>query len=379
MYNLIKHLSVHNDVYLLSFMESHRERMYLPSMDKLCRKVYLVLREEQSRNAKEDLPRSVSRFYTTEMVEKLKRVIEEINPDVIDINFLIMTRYAEHIRGVPVVYTEHDISTINFETSFHDRDLPEYQRYIQWLKLLDFERKMLPKFDGVVAVSASDQKILRGFNDQIETALIPTGVDLDYFQPSIEDYGGENNTMVYIGNYRHYPNYAAMRYFVNKIFPAILSRNPQAKIYIVGPGLNADFAGPVREGVIITGEVADVRNYLKTAAVFVAPIRLGGGIKGKILEAMASGVPVVATEEASRGIACQPGEDIEVAINSDDFADKTTKLLSNRDVRARLGRRARLLMEKQYGWDNIAGQLDAYYDVLCNRYAAVREQGNGKE
>lgn len=365
LYNLIKQLSARNDVYLLSFVDSLRTRMYLPPMEQFCKKIFLVKRDELPGIGGDDLPRCVSGFYTADMVEKLLKVLAEVKPDVIDINFLIMTRYADHVHGIPVVFTEHDISNINFEKSIHDRDLPENERYKEWVKLVQYERTILPKFAGVVVVSESDRSMVREFNDQLRPVLIPTGVDLNYFQSSTDTIARTENTLLYVGNYRHYPNFAAMRYFVKRIFPLIVSERPETRLYIVGPGMPSDSEISSNERVVITGEVEDVRKYLRAASVFVAPIRLGGGIKGKILEAMASGVPVVATEEAGQGINCHPGEEIVIASDAADFAAKTVKLLDDVGARRLLAHNARRLVEEHYDWMKIAGQLDSYLDSLC--------------
>ncbi|MHB9156033.1 MAG: glycosyltransferase family 4 protein, partial [Endomicrobiales bacterium] len=157
----------------------------------------------------------------------------------------------------------------------------------------------------------------------------------------------------------------AFCYFVKEIFPLISRKVPEVKFIAVGSGLARDMLSYAGARVAVTGDVEDVRKYLDQATVFVAPVRLGGGIKGKVLEAMASGIPVVATLEASRGIRCKDGENILVAGDAADFAGKTAALLGNAEQRGRLAAAARSLVEEEYDWVKITLKLDAFYGSLC--------------
>jgi len=359
-FNLIKHLSAKNDIYLLSYIEPGKSFSDINEMGKMCKKVYAVERDESKMILGADIPRSISFCYTPEMVEMLGRVITEVNPDIVQIEFLVMTRYLHHLKGLPAIYTEHDISNINFEQSFHDRDLPEHLRFIEWHRLVKYEKKILGMFDAIIVLTERDQKILKEFSPASKSTLIPTGVDTGYYSFRSEDIGDDN--LVFVGNYRHYPNYDAFKYFVCEIFPEIVKKRENSKFFAVGSGVIGDMKKFASENVIITGEIEDIRPFLKKAAVFVAPVRLGGGIKGKILEAMASGVPVVATKEAGSGIKCLNGRDILISNNNEEFINNTIDLLGNGQKRKNISRNARSLVEKNYDWKNIADELDLFYD-----------------
>jgi glycosyltransferase involved in cell wall biosynthesis len=328
-------------------------------MEKLCRKVYTVERDESKRITGKDIPRSISFCYTREMVDKLGSVLEEIKPDVAHIEFLNMTRYAFHIPDIPLIYTEHDISNIDFEQSFHDRDLPEHLRYIEWHRLVKYEKQVLGKFKAAIVLTERDKRILKEFSPETESVLIPTGVDTDYYRPKE---GAAGRDIVFVGHYRHYPNYDAFKYFVEKLFPEILKKRPGIKFYAVGSGVVPDMEKYASDNVVITGTVEDVREYMDKAAVFVAPVRLGGGIKGKVLEAMSSGVPVVATTEAGSGIKCTHRRDILISATDREFIDNTLELLGNGRLHGELAAGGRELVTKNYDWKNIAEKLDSFYD-----------------
>lgn len=370
MYNLISHLARTNDVYLLSYIDHPHMSEFVPAMEQVCRKVYTVLREENKRIVNDTLPRSVSFFYTPEMINALERAVAEVRPHVVQIDFLIMTQYVNHLSGIPVVYTEHDISNVNFEQSFHDRDLPEAHRFVEWNKLVKFEKQILPRFKSVIVLTERDRRLLGEFLPGLTSVLIPTGVDIEHYLPDpsrlIE---GVGTRIAYVGHYRHFPNLDAALYFLKDIFPLIRAEIPGAVFYAIGSGVTPqlqELAGP---SVVVTGEVADVQPHLAAADVFVAPVRLGGGIKGKILEAMASGIPVVATEETAQGVDCVPGEDFLVASDAHDFAEKTLSLMKDAALRRKLSVSARRRVEELYDWKKIVSRMDAYYDSLLDNSA----------
>jgi sugar transferase (PEP-CTERM/EpsH1 system associated) len=363
-YNLLKHLSRDNDLYLLSYIDSYRARAYITDMERFCKKVYVVLRDENKRITGDNLARSVSFFYTPEMIRELENVVREVKPDIVQIDFLIMSQYVNHVGDIPVVYTEHDISNINFEQSFHDRDLPEKMRFIEWNKLLKYERDILPRFRAVIVLTERDRDILREFAPGVTSVLAPTGVDLEYFVPAEAGATPDELNLLFVGHYKHYPNLDAVQYFVKEIFPQIVREIPGATFNIVGSGVTRELLELGGGQVRVVGEVDDVRPFYQKAAVFVAPVRLGGGIKGKILEAMASGIPVVATEEAGKGIRGSDGVHLRVARNENDFAAKVIELLKDRALRTALGGRGRKLVEEQYDWKKIAAGLDVFFETL---------------
>lgn len=360
-YNLIKHLSKNNDIYLLSFIDKKDSLEYLGFLKKYCKAVHYVLRNENNRIISDEIPRSVSFFYTPEMVSMLEGLLEVIKPDIVQIDFLVMTGYIRHIKKIPVVYVEHDMSIIDFNQSFHDRDLKEEERFKEWAGLLKYEKEMLRKFDAVITLSERDRRILSKIISPDKLYLAPTGVDIDYYKPSKDIDNKRKNNILFVGHYRHYPNYDAVEYFIKSIFPLIIQELPNTVFYAVGSGASKEMFEEARDNIKITGEVEDIREYMNIASVFVAPVRLGGGIKGKILEAMASGVPVVATEEAASGIKSKNGENIIVAKNEIDFASKVIKLLKNDKLRDKIANSARKTAEYYYDWNKISGDLNDFY------------------
>ncbi len=360
LYNLIKHLSKDNEVYLLAYIEPEASSDSIRTAKEVCKDVFPVVRHEDKRIEREDIPRCVSFFYTQAMIDELNRVLNLVKPDLVQLDFLIMTEYVKHIKNIPVFYTEHDLGTLDFNQSYHDRDLPDNVRYVEWRKLVEYERNIINKFKSVIVLTDRDKNIMNKFNPDAKTVVIQTGVDIDFF--NIGKKSGNEKNLVFVGHYKHYPNADAIVYFVRFIFDKIIKRIPDIKLYVVGSGLTEDVRRLEKENIIITGEVEDIRQYLKCPNIFIAPVRLGGGIKGKVLEAMASGVPVVATQEAAEGIQCEHYYDILVADTASKFADMVIELCLNDKLYNKISENARINAVNQYDWKVIAKKLNAFYE-----------------
>lgn len=360
LYNLIKHLSKDNEVYLLAYIEPGASPDSIRTAKEVCKDVFPVVRHEDKRIEREDIPRCVSFFYTQAMIDELERVLGLVKPDLVQLDFLIMTEYVKHIKNIPVFYTEHDLGTLDFNQSYHDRDLPDNLRYAEWRKLVEYEKNIINKFKSVIVLTDRDKNIMKKFNSDAKTVVIQTGVDIDFF--NIGKNSGNEKNLVFVGHYKHYPNADAIVYFVRFIFDKIVKRIPDIKLYVVGSGLTEDVRRLEKENIIITGEVEDIRQYLKCPNIFIAPIRLGGGIKGKVLEAMASGVPAVATQDAADGIKCKNYYDILIGNTTDEFADRVIELCLNDKLYNKISENARINTVNQYDWKVIAKKLTAFYE-----------------
>lgn len=365
LYNLIKHLSEKNEVYLLAYIEPTADKSCVDLAKEFCTGVFPVLREEDKRIIREDLPRSVSFFYTQAMIDELAKVLDMVKPDIVQLDFLIMTEYVKHIKNVPVFYTEHDMGLLDFNQSFHDRDLDDSERFFEWKKLVQYEKKILDFFNSVIVLTERDKKLIENLNDNIKATIIPTGVDTDFYKPN--DYTDSEKNLVFVGHYKHFPNADAIVYFVKNIYPKVVQKVPNIKLYIVGSGVTKAVEDLKNNNIIITGEVEDIRQYLKKPNIFVAPVRLGGGIKGKVLEAMAMGVPVVATKEAISGIDYSIGNFALISDDIDVFADNVVKLYNNETMYKALSDNSRKIVEANYDWKKIVEKLNNFYSQKINK------------
>ena len=206
--------------------------------------------------------------------------------------------------------------------------------------------------------------------------VIPNGVDLDRFGP-LPSVSPEPDLLVFVGAMSFAPNVVAMQFFCREVLPRVRAVRPDAKLLIVGRDPGPAVRSLHAPGQVeVVGEVRDVRPYLARAAVFVAPILSGSGIKNKVLEAFAAGRAVAATPLAVEGLPVTDGVEARVATGAEALADAVTELLSDPVDTARIGANARRLVERRYTWDACAAEYERLYGELADigrREAAASE------
>jgi glycosyltransferase involved in cell wall biosynthesis len=236
-----------------------------------------------------------------------------------------------------------------------------------WRKLRREELGTYRHADGVYLCSAADQRRLLDEAPGLPTAVVPNAADVEHYQPRPTDPPPDGRTVVYFGLLSTVPNIDAVLHFVQDIWPRIAAAHPAARLKIIGgrppPSLLA-LAGP---GIELTGFVPDLRPHLASAAAVVVPLRLGGGTRLKIVEAMAMGKAIVSTTLGAEGIEAIQGRDILLEDEPPAFADAVNRLLAKPDLAARIGRSARRLTVERYGWSEAARTLERFYRQILER------------
>lgn len=283
-----------------------------------------------------------------------------VNYDVFWIHFMETFAYLQ-IKGFrnqekPLVVLDQHNADERFWATYTRSGLP-WVRLFAWQniwKLRRFQRQVLRMVDVVMSVSEEDAAFTRTRlpNPSTQVWVVPNGVDTEYFQPqSIEE---RQNRIIFCGAMDIFMNIDAVVWFAKNVFPKVREAIPDAEFWIVGrdptPDVRALGAIP---GVYVTGRVEDVRPYYAKAKVAVAPFRYGGGTKLKVLEAMALGVPVVATPIGSQGLGVEPGRHLFVADNSEVFSQQVIMLLEDEVLRRQIALNARRLVEQKYSWESI--------------------------
>jgi glycosyltransferase involved in cell wall biosynthesis len=232
---------------------------------------------------------------------------------------------------------------------------------VNWRKLQREELRTYRDADGVYLCSVADEQRLLDEVPGAHTTVVPNAADVEYFQPRATDPVPDGHTILYFGLLSTVPNVDAVIYFAEKIWPRIAGAHPEARLKIVGgrapPPVSA-LAGPRIE---LTGFVSDLRPHLASAAAVAVPLRLGGGTRLKIVEAMAMGKAIVSTTLGAEGIEVVPGRDILLEDQPVAFAEAVSRLLAEPALAARIGKSARQLAVEQYSWTGAAKALEGFY------------------
>jgi glycosyltransferase involved in cell wall biosynthesis len=241
----------------------------------------------------------------------------------------------------------------------------------EWKKMLAFEREVCGRFHHVSAVSEDDREKFAELYDCKSVGVIPNGIDVNYYDFSLPKPSGK--TLVFSASFDAFVNQDAVRYFMASIFPGIAERIPDIRVIFLGKDPPPSLRKYESERVSFTGLVEDVRPHLSRSSVCVVPIRVAGGSRIKILEAMAAGLPVVSTSEGAEGLDVSHGEHILIAQNAAEFTKLVLRCMSNRELVEQLCARARRLVEKCYDWESIAPLLENAWEETVRRFS----QGEG--
>lgn len=287
------------------------------------------------------LPYAVGRFASKVVQAEIQRLFDERRFDVAICDFLdAAVNFPAHL-ATPSILFQHNVETEIWRRHAATAANPLKKRMyaVEFRKMLRYEQQMVRKFDHVIAVSEHDRGLMETWVEGSRITVVPTGVDLEQYKPNLE--GQANSSLVvFVGAMDWEPNVDAMEYFCREVWPAVLNKVPAAKMRIVGrnPGDRVRaLAGPSIE---ITGRVLSVVDHLHQAAAVVVPLRIGGGTRLKIYEAMAAGKAVVSTSIGAEGLDVRHGKDIVLADSAESFSSAVAGLLQDQGLREKYGRAA---------------------------------------
>jgi sugar transferase (PEP-CTERM/EpsH1 system associated) len=241
-----------------------------------------------------------------------------------------------------------------------------------WKKVQSEERLAWAGLDGCALTSARDQGMLLADAPATRTAVVPNGVDLGHFSPREWPEPRDPQMILFFGAIDYHPNTDALLFFAKEILPLLRAQVPGVKLCIVGRRPPPAITAMQSAHIEVTGAVGDLRPYLERASVVIAPLRLGGGTRLKILEAMAMGKAVVSTTLGAEGLCLVPGRDILIADAPDRFASQVRVLLEDPALAERIGAAARCVISDSYGWQASVARLAAFHgEVIASRGAAT--------
>jgi sugar transferase (PEP-CTERM/EpsH1 system associated) len=269
--------------------------------------------------------------------------------------------YAKALTSVRTLVSTHNVEADIWQR-YYENETDRLRRWYigeQWRKVERFEREAVGWVDGALTVSELDRDRLRQSRPDMPIAVIPNGVDLDYFRPMPQTQSRQH--LVFTGSMDWRPNQDAARYFVAEILPLLRQARPDVECTFVGRSPPPDIQALARvPGVHVTGTVDDVRPYVERAAVYVVPLRIGGGSRLKILEALAMGRAVVSTSVGAEGLDVEHDRHILLADDPQGFAETVLRLLNDPARCLALASEGRRLVEQSYGWDALAHKMAGF-------------------
>lgn len=370
-WNVLKYLSRNHEVTLASFVRGD-QTADIDFLRKYCKAVYTVPMERSIvrdgvamvRSLITGLPWMMVRDDRREMRQMIATLSSNMPYDIVHADQLNMAQYAERVPGARKVLDEHNALWLLYQR-LANRMQRGPRRWLlerDWRLLKRYEGSVCRRFDAVTAVSEEDRAALEeAMGESREISVIPIAIDTDEVRPVVRKPDGDH--ILHIGTMYWPPNIDGILWFLHQVFPLIRARRPDTIMDVVGarpPDEIVRFSNPA-EGINVTGYVEDVNPYLEQAAVMVIPLWAGGGMRVKILNAMAQGLPIVSTSLGCEGIAVEDRRHILIADTPEQFAQATLKLLDERSLADQIGENGRRLAETLYDYRVACRPLDLIY------------------
>ena len=386
-WHLMRHLAARHEITYLSFADPHTSPAEREGMREVCAHLQIVPRTDPAKGSAgfyadaaarlfDPLPYAAGKYRSVPYRDKVESLLATGQFDLVVCDFLVPAVNMPRRLPCPAVLFTHNVEA-EIWRRHHERQGDPVRRFLfkqQWRRMLRFEGDTVGRFDLVVAVSDIDRATLQRLYDEELRApvfTVATGVDTGFFAPR-PDAAVSPRHLVFTGSMDWIPNEDAMTHFCRDILPRIRAQEPEATVSIIGRAPTPAVTRLAQiDGVEVTGRVDDVRAHIARGSVYIVPIRIGGGTRLKIFEAMGMGKAVVSTTVGAEGLPVTHGQDVWIADSPDAFAGAVVSLLRDPARRVQLERAARELVVSRYDWSAVAGQLEEALESAAGKRAVA--------
>ena len=369
-YHLLAHLCKYHDVTVAGFSTPDEELELIKQFPKLAGKTHCVDYPYSDKSTRWSLIKSLFTSHSNwhqltrskQFQKKLDELLSAESFDVIQSEFPVMAMFHYNSPAVKII-DSHNVEYDNFKRMAKVKNpFKKLFYHLEAYKFYKEETAACSQQDALLVTSERDISIFNQTVPGVPKYLIPNGVDTTYFQPF--ETHPIPNSMVFVGMMKYVPNYDGISWFLDEIFPKILKKVPDATITIVGKNPPKSISGRANKNIIVTGFVEDTRPYIEKSAIYVVPLRMGGGTRLKIMEALAVKKPIITTSVGCEGIEVVNDESILIADQPDEFAARVIELFQNPKQAADLTAKGYELVNNLYKWESIGRQMDIAYEEL---------------
>jgi len=384
-YNILRELARNHQVTFFSFHSGHDDAAQEPLRGIFTRVVSVPLELPTAKSLAELAqygaalfspdPYAIRKYCRPKVSERLRALLSSENFDVILCDFLVAAGVIPWNSERPKVLFTHNVEALIWKRHYEVASNPLWKAlsWREWKAMERAEHAYLKKADHVLAVSDTDREFFKEFLPDEKLTVIPTGVDIEYFQPSTV--AEQPDSLVFTGSMDWLPNEDGMLYFAQEVLSLIQNEIPAVKLRVVGrrPSRKLQELAAASSGRIeLTGWVDDIRPHLAEGAVCIVPLRIGSGTRLKIFEAMAMGKAVVSTTIGAEGLPARDGVELVLADSPKQFAESTIQLLRDEQLRRRIGSAARQLVQSKYSWETVAAKFSAILEKVSKGENAGR-------
>jgi polysaccharide biosynthesis protein PslH len=381
-YNIAKQLARKHQLTFLSYYDGEADSEYERALqrefpDAICVSTgkhiggFLQRGLDYAFQAVGDEPYAVSRFASAQVRSRLRTYYAERSFDVVVCDFLDAAVNFPAELSIPTVLFQHNVESEIWRRHAETESNPGKRMLykVEFAKMLRYEEKIVRELHHVIAVSEHDRGLMQKWVEGSRIEVVPTGVDLEKFTLADPAFVTEP-LAVFVGAMDWEPNIDAVEYFCEEIWPAVQAKVRNARFRIVGRNPERRVLRLASNSIEVTGSVPSVLEHLQKAAVVLVPLRIGGGTRLKIYEAMAVGKAVVSTSVGAEGLEVNNGNDIVLADGPESFADWTAKFMTDSSERHRFGRAAAATTAR-FNWPSIGENFSQILEARVENYEAV--------
>lgn len=373
-YHLLKHLASRHRVFLGTFIDDPEDERHVDALPPYCADMHVarinprVAKLLSVRALASNSALTIPYYSSVGLQDWVDNTLREQRVDAVVVFSSVMAKF---VQGVPNL--RRIVDFVDVDSAKWTQYAPDHRWPMSWLyrregkRLLAFERSVALEADHCFFVTDQEAALFRSLVPECSEKIegMCNGVDADYFSPQHDlpsPFDEAEQPLVFTGAMDYWPNVDAVCWFATEIFPVLRRKWPGLRFYVVGRNPTKAVQDLAGEHVVVTGTVADVRPYLRHPAVVVAPLRVARGVQNKVLEAMAMGLPVVASKQCAAAIDAVPGWDFLTAGAVSEYVVEIDSLLSEPKRAESVGASARRRILAVYSWDAHLSRIDRYLD-----------------
>ncbi|MBI4460431.1 MAG: glycosyltransferase [Acidobacteria bacterium] len=375
MFQTVRELAKRHNIFVLTFVDRPEEAISNGCLEQWARKVATVLRRPLPSSNFRLRSKAQLEFADARFSSLLDKMVFLHDVDLIQFEYTQLAQYRLPLQRVPQCLFEH---TVHFRSVQRELFSPgddyrvKWDEFLEWLRVLRHEVSAVSRFDAVFTCHDEERLLLESFlNGRCPPIFAGLRTAIDVSRHPFPGGPRQPDSLLFIGNFQHSPNVQGLDYFCREVLPRIRARRPQATLTVVGaqapPQMQEKLPG---DGIRFLGQVEEIREPLARHAVFVCPILVGAGLRVKLLEAFASGIPAVSTSLGAEGIAAVPGIDLLLADTPAEFAAACLDLLEHPAKASAIAANARRLVEANYDWSVAGRRIEEIYYQLVARATA---------
>lgn len=378
-YHLLKHLRSTYEVYVIAYGDNGDEEEFYREFPELEGRSTILRRSDNGRRVRFQQLRAFlsdhsfwyTKTFSKQMQEAIDQVTNAIDLDLILFEFPMLGQF-QFPKSVIRVMDSHNVEYHLLERMSSIRQDPLRKLfYLRESKKMKYEEEQIAASqDALFVTSASDASLFDEMVPHVPKIVVPNGVDVDFYtpaEPDIRNPKESTTTLVFSGMMGYVPNYDAMLYFIDEIFPIIQEKRPYVRLRIVGKNPPEILKKKRSQHIEITGFVSDVRPYIQQSDLYVVPLRMGGGTRLKILQAMAMKIPIISTTIGAEGLEAVDGTHLLLRDDPQSFAEATLELMDHSTLKKQLAESAYQFVREEYDWKTIGGRIDAAFHYLMQQ------------